>query len=99
RPDTDTLSLHDALPISDEQFGEEVCAWIRVKAGASLSEEEVRAFCRGRIAHYKIPRYIVVVEEYPTTVTGKVQKFKLREMGIARSEEHTSELQSPYDLV
>jgi fatty-acyl-CoA synthase len=70
--------------LPDPQFGEEVCAWIRVKAGASLSEEEVKAFCRGRIAHYKIPRYVVVVEEYPTTVTGKVQKFKLREMGIAR---------------
>ncbi|MCI0456049.1 MAG: AMP-binding protein, partial [Gemmataceae bacterium] len=70
--------------LPDEQFGEEVCAWVRVKSGAPLTEEEVKAFCRGRIAHYKIPRYVVLVDEYPTTVTGKVQKFKLREMGVAR---------------
>ena len=44
----------------------------------------MRGFCRGRIAHYKVPRYVVLVDEYPTTVTGKVQKFKLRELGIER---------------
>jgi fatty-acyl-CoA synthase len=70
--------------LPDEKLVEEVCAWVRLKAGARVTEEELRAFCRGKIAHYKIPRYIVFVEEYPTTVTGKVQKFKLREMGIAR---------------
>jgi fatty-acyl-CoA synthase len=70
--------------LPDEQFVEEVCAWIRLKPGAALTVEEVRDFCRGRIAHYKVPRYIVFVDEYPTTVTGKVQKFKLREMGIER---------------
>jgi fatty-acyl-CoA synthase len=70
--------------LPDEKVGEEVSAWIRLKPGASLSEEEIRRFCRGRIAHFKIPRYLVLVGEFPTTVTGKIQKFKLREMGIER---------------
>jgi fatty-acyl-CoA synthase len=70
--------------LPDPHFGEEVCAWIRLKAGAVMAEEEVKAFCRDQIAHYKIPRYVVFVDEYPTTVTGKIQKFKLREMGIER---------------
>jgi fatty-acyl-CoA synthase len=70
--------------LPDARYGEEVCAWVRLKPGAVLTEEAVREFCRGRIAHYKVPRYVVFVDEYPTTVTGKVQKFKLRELGIAR---------------
>jgi fatty-acyl-CoA synthase len=70
--------------LPDPRFGEEVSAWIRLKPGATLTEEEAKTFCRGRIAHYKIPRYVVFVEEYPATVTGKVQKFKLREMGVER---------------
>jgi fatty-acyl-CoA synthase len=70
--------------LPDERFGEEVCAWVRLKPGASLSEEVLKTYCRGRIAHFKVPRYVVFVEEYPTTVTGKVQKFRLRELGIER---------------
>ncbi|OAI41116.1 AMP-binding protein [Planctomycetaceae bacterium SCGC AG-212-D15] len=70
--------------LPDEKMGEEVCAWVRVKPGASLTEEQVRDFCRGKIAHFKVPRYVVVVDEFPTTVTGKVQKFKLRDMGAER---------------
>lgn len=70
--------------LPDLQYGEEICAWIRLKAGARLTEEEVKTFCRERIAHFKMPRYVVFVDEYPTTVTGKIQKFKLREMGIER---------------
>jgi fatty-acyl-CoA synthase len=70
--------------LPDARFVEEVCAWVRLKPGAQLTEAEVREFCKGRIAHYKVPRYVVFVDEYPTTVTGKVQKFKLREMGIER---------------
>jgi fatty-acyl-CoA synthase len=70
--------------LPDEVRGEEVCAWIRRKSGASLSEDQILQFCRGKIAHYKVPRYIVFVDEYPTTVTGKVQKYKLRELGVAR---------------
>ncbi len=70
--------------LPDGHYGEEVCAWIRPKPGARLTEEEVRAFCQGRIARFKVPRYVVFVDEYPTTVTGKVQKFRLRELGIER---------------
>jgi fatty-acyl-CoA synthase len=70
--------------LPDGKVGEEVCAWVRVKPGATLTMEDVRHFCKGQIAHYKVPRYVVVVDEFPTTVTGKVQKFKLREMGVER---------------
>jgi fatty-acyl-CoA synthase len=70
--------------LPDPQFGEEVCAWIRLKAGALMAEEEVKTFCHGQIAHYKVPRYVIFVDEYPTTVTGKIQKFKLRELGVER---------------
>jgi fatty-acyl-CoA synthase len=70
--------------LPDVKLVEEVCAWVRVKPGATLTEQEVKDFCDGRIARYKVPRYVVFVDEYPTTVTGKVQKFKLREMGIER---------------
>jgi fatty-acyl-CoA synthase len=70
--------------LPDERFGEEVCAWVKPKQGAIVTEEEIKIFCRHKIAHFKIPRYVVFVEEYPTTVTGKIQKFKLREMGVAR---------------
>jgi fatty-acyl-CoA synthase len=70
--------------LPDEKTGEEAAAWIRLRPGANLTEEEVKAWCQGRIAHYKVPRYVVFVDEFPTTVTGKVQKFKLREMGVQR---------------
>lgn len=70
--------------LPDAKFGEEVSAWVRLRAGSALSDEELRAFCRGAIAHYKVPRYVVFVEEFPTTVTGKVQKFRLRDLGIER---------------
>jgi fatty-acyl-CoA synthase len=70
--------------LPDECRGEEVCAWVRRKPGSTLTEEEVRQFCRERMAHFKVPRYVAFVEEFPTTVTGKVQKFKLRELGIER---------------
>jgi fatty-acyl-CoA synthase len=66
--------------VPDERFGEEVCAWIKVRNGESGSEEEIRDFCKGQIAHYKIPRYVRFVEEFPMTVTGKIQKFVMREM-------------------
>ena len=65
--------------ISDEKYGEEVCAWVQLKTGAALSEDEIRAFCKDHIAYFKVPRYIRIVEEFPMTVTGKVQKFKMRE--------------------
>jgi fatty-acyl-CoA synthase len=60
-------------------MGEELCAWIRLAAGESCTEEEIRAFCRDRIAHYKVPRYVRFVDEFPLTVSGKVQKYIIRE--------------------
>jgi fatty-acyl-CoA synthase len=70
--------------VADPHFGEELCAWVRLREGAALDEEEVREFCRGRLAHFKVPRYVLFVEEFPLTVTGKVQKFKMREESEAR---------------
>ena len=64
--------------VPDARFGEELCAWIQVRDGATLTEPELREHCQGQIAHYKIPRYIRFVEDYPMTVTGKVQKFAMR---------------------
>ena len=65
--------------VPDEKTGEELCAWIVLRQGEHASEEDIRDFCRGRIAHYKVPRYVRFVDEMPLTVTGKVQKFVMRE--------------------
>ncbi len=65
--------------IPDERYGEELCAWIKVRGGEALSAEEVREFCRDQIAHYKVPRHIRFVDEFPMTVTGKMQKFIMRD--------------------
>ncbi len=67
----------------DPKYGEELCAWIRLREGASASEEDIRAFCRGQIAHYKVPRHIRFVSEFPMTITGKIQKYLMREQTIA----------------
>ena len=64
--------------VTDAKYGEEVCAVIRLREGESASREEIIAFCRGQIAHYKIPRYVHFVDDFPMTVTGKVQKFIIR---------------------
>jgi fatty-acyl-CoA synthase len=69
--------------VPDERFGEELCAWIRLKPGVDATPEEVADFCRGQIAHYKIPRYVRFVDEFPMTVSGKVRKFVIRERMIA----------------
>jgi len=68
--------------VPDERFGEELCAWIKVKPGAVMSEEHVKSFCKDRVAHFKIPRYVRFVAEFPTTVTGKAQKFVMRDRMI-----------------
>jgi len=67
------------IGVPDPKFGEEVCAWIKLHHGQSLTAEEVREYCRGQIAHFKIPRYVKLVDEFPMTVTGKVQKYVMRE--------------------
>jgi fatty-acyl-CoA synthase len=65
--------------LPDKRYGEELCAWIVTRPGETLSEDEVRAFCKGKIAHYKVPRYIRFVAGFPMTVTGKIQKFRIRD--------------------
>ena len=60
-------------------------AWIIPKKGVNLDEESVREFCKGSISHHKIPKYIEFIEEYPMTASGKIQKFKLREMSVEKS--------------
>ena len=67
------------IGVPDANYGEELCAWVKLKAGVSTTAEEIQAFCKGQIAHYKIPRYIRFVDSFPMTVTGKVQKFIMRE--------------------
>ena len=71
------------IGVPDEKYGEELCAWVRLRPGSGLAEEDVRAFCVGKIAHYKVPRYVRFTQEFPMTVTGKVQKFKMRETSVA----------------
>jgi len=71
------------IGVPDAKYGEQLLAAIRLQPDATVSEDEIREFCRGRIAHYKVPQYVRFVDEFPMTVTGKVQKYKLREQAIA----------------
>ena len=70
------------IGVPDEKYGEELMAWIKLEEGASLTEDDIRTYADGKIARYKIPRYYAFVESFPITVSGKIQKFKMREMGI-----------------
>jgi fatty-acyl-CoA synthase len=70
------------IGVPDAKYGEELCAWIKLRDGAALTVEDVREYCRGRLAHFKIPRYVRFVDEFPMTITGKIQKFKMRETSI-----------------
>jgi fatty-acyl-CoA synthase len=71
--------------VPDQKYGEELCAWIRMRPGAEpLDAEAVRAFADGKLAHYKVPRYVLIVDEFPMTVTGKVRKIDMREQSVAR---------------
>ncbi len=69
----------EVIGVPDKKYGEQVCAWIKLRAGSSITAEEIRAFCEGKIAHFKVPEYIRFVDEFPMTVTGKVQKYLMRE--------------------
>ncbi|WGX97431.1 AMP-binding protein [Nocardioides sp. L-11A] len=76
-PDVEDVQV---VGVPDEKYGEELCAWIRLRAGADpLDADAVRAFATGRLAHYKIPRYVLLVEDFPMTVTGKIRKVEMRE--------------------
>ncbi|MSP48928.1 MAG: AMP-binding protein [Alphaproteobacteria bacterium] len=70
------------IGVPDDKYGEEICAWVRLRSGETLEEEEIRAFCRGQIAHYKIPRYVRFVDAFPMTITGKIQKYMMREQMV-----------------
>jgi fatty-acyl-CoA synthase len=70
------------IGVPDERYGEAVCAWVLLKDGAALDEEQLLEFCQGKIARFKIPRYVRFVDAFPMTVTGKVQKFKMRELEV-----------------
>ncbi|HEX9533884.1 MAG TPA: AMP-binding protein, partial [Stellaceae bacterium] len=79
------------IGVPDARYGEELCAWVRLRDGESATVEEIRAFCQGQIAHYKVPRYVKFVDGFPMTVTGKIQKFLMRqqtieELGLALQE-------------
>jgi fatty-acyl-CoA synthase len=71
-----------AVGVPDPRFGEEVCVWIKLRKGAQATEDEIRAFCKARLAYFKVPRYVRFVEDFPLTVTGKVQKYRIREITI-----------------
>jgi len=76
------ISDVQVIGVPDAKYGEEIMAWVRLREGEAASTEELREYCRDKIAHYKIPRYVKFVEVFPTTVTGKVQKFIMREQSI-----------------
>jgi fatty-acyl-CoA synthase len=87
-PDIEDVQV---IGVPDVRYGEELCAWVKLRSGSTIDAEQVREFCTGKIAHYKIPRYVRVTEEFPMTVTGKVQKFKMRETSITElSLEHAA---------
>jgi fatty-acyl-CoA synthase len=69
--------------VPDLKYGEELCAWVKLRPGEDLTTEQLREYCAGKIAHYKIPRYLRITADFPMTVTGKVQKFKMRETSVA----------------
>ena len=77
------VSEAQVIGLPDLKYGEEVCAWVRLREGQCATEDEIREFCRSQIATYKIPRYVRFVPEFPTTVTGKIQKYRMREISIA----------------
>jgi fatty-acyl-CoA synthase len=78
-PDVEEVAV---FGVPDSRYGEELMACVRLSDGASADEDSVREFCRGRIAHFKVPRYVRFVDEFPMTVTGKVQKFKMRDAAV-----------------
>ena len=70
--------------IPDEYYGEEIMAWIQLHSNETMTEDEVREYCKGNIAHFKIPKHIWFVDEFPMTVTGKLQKYRMREIALEK---------------
>ena len=73
------ISEAQVIGVPDPRYGEEIMAWVKVKPGEQVTEEELKEYCKGKIAHNKIPRYLKVVDSFPMTVTGKIQKFLMRQ--------------------
>ncbi|MGH3380144.1 MAG: AMP-binding protein [Actinoallomurus sp.] len=78
-PDIEDVQV---IGVPDQKYGEELCAWVKSRPGSELTEDGVRDFCRGKLAHHKIPKYVRFADGFPMTVTGKIQKFKMRETSI-----------------
>ena len=76
------ISEVQVFGIPHEKMGEEVCAWLQLNEGQSMTEDELKAFCKDQITHFKIPRHVRFVTEYPMTVTGKIQKFVMRDQMV-----------------
>lgn len=76
-PDIEDATI---LGVPDAKYGEEVCLWVRIREGATITPDEIREFCKGQIAHYKVPRYVEIVDEFPMTVTGKIRKVEIRDI-------------------
>ncbi|HTK08652.1 MAG TPA: hypothetical protein VL485_15900 [Ktedonobacteraceae bacterium] len=74
------ISDVQVIGVPDARYGEEICAWIKLRAGEQATVEEIREFCKGKIAHFKIPRYVKFVSDYPLTVSGKVLKYQMRQI-------------------
>ena len=80
----------EVIGVPDPVYGEEVCAWIKLREGKAVTADQIRKFCNGKIAHFKIPKYIRFVNEFPMTITGKVQKFMMRDIMAKELEEEGS---------
>jgi fatty-acyl-CoA synthase len=81
-PDVEDVQV---VGVPDDKYGEELCAWVRMRPGAEpLDAQRVREFATGKLAHYKVPRYVMVVDDFPMTVTGKVRKVEMREESTRR---------------
>jgi fatty-acyl-CoA synthase len=78
------IEAAQVVGLPDQTYGEELCAWIKLRSGETMTENEVREYCAGKIAHFKIPRHICFVPDFPMTVTGKVQKFLIRKNMMER---------------
>ncbi|MNL65377.1 Long-chain-fatty-acid--CoA ligase FadD13 [compost metagenome] len=70
------------IGVPSEKFGEEVMAWVKIRSGFTVTEEELNEYCKGRIAHYKIPKYWKFVDEFPMTISGKIRKVEMREISM-----------------
>jgi len=78
-PDIEDVQV---IGVPDERYGEELMAWVKLRPGADVADHDLRDFCQGKIAHFKVPRYFKFVDQFPLTVTGKVQKFKMRDQAV-----------------